>query len=612
VNDDGTGLEDHSAAPTEHELPAVKADDSSGDKTKDLIDTLAQIVYELGNATDRQSLSKSIMKQISRVINADVCGIYLTVPDSNEIQLTGIRGVQAEDEQIPLGHLAAGHITTVVKSNAPFVLHDATSQTTKNHWQLAPGEKIGSQLYVPIFAATRSVGVVACESLAANAFDESQVSKVIFVCRAAAVSFTNSILLVEDFSREMKTLTNRVVDRTAKLERANAELERASGLKDEFLANMSHELRTPMNAVIGLTEAILEGTYGDMTEGQRKSLHTILQSGRHLLSLINDILDLAKIQAGKVEPVIGPVSAAAICRSSIQLIREQSNQKHQKLIVDTISNDIYVMADERHLKQVLVNLLSNAVKFTPPNGRLGVTVKSFEQDKKVVICVWDEGVGISPDDQEQIFRPFQQLDSGLSRWQEGTGLGLSLVKRLTELGGGRIEVTSNPGQGSRFSVTLPLSEVKAVDRKASRPDLRVIRVSSNEYRVLLAEDNAQNVDLLKSYLNARGYKVSVARDGRQALEMATAGDYHVILMDIQMPLMDGLEVTRRVKADPRRSHVPIIGLTALAMPGDRQRCLDAGCDAYLSKPVSLRALLETMERLIANHGDSSLTRDTNR
>ncbi|MEQ2008661.1 MAG: ATP-binding protein [Limisphaerales bacterium] len=382
-------------------------------------------------------------------------------------------------------------------------------------------------------------------------------------------------------------------------------LPRAARLKDEFLANMSHELRTPLNAVLGLSEALLEQVSGPLNERQAKSLRVIHESGAHLLELINDILDLSKIEAGRVDLQLDAVPVEPLCRASLRLVKEAAYRKNLDVKLAVAPGVAAVRADERRLKQVLVNLLSNAVKFTRAGGALGLDVALNAASGAVEFAVWDTGIGMAEEDLGKLFQPFVQLDSGLARHHQGTGLGLALVRRLVELHGGSVSVTSDVGRGTRFTVAIPAGKAapEPVSEKSrpgipSAPATDATASSSTGPLVLLAEDNEANVLTLRDYLEARGYRLLVARDGAEAVALAQTHAPQLILMDVQMPDMDGFGATRRIRALPALRTTPIIALTALAMPGDRERCLAAGADDYLSKPVELRTLAARIAELL--------------
>jgi signal transduction histidine kinase len=405
---------------------------------------------------------------------------------------------------------------------------------------------------------------------------------------------------MDALTEERALLARRVAERTAELSAANAELARAVRLKDEFLASMSHELRTPLNGILGLSEALQEGIYGDLTLKQQESLHTISASGMHLLGLINDILDLAKIGAGKMELTFAPVEVVVVAQASLRLISQMAHQKNLH-VVSSIDTAVGVLqADARCLTQILVNLLSNAVKFTPTGGTIGLEIIGDMAEHVVHSTVWDTGIGIAEDDQARIFQPFVQLDGRLARQYAGTGLGLALVAQMVDLHNGSIAATSIVGQGSRFTVTIPWNEIsvekgEAVDTlPGTDGDAHPPARQTTQTRVLVVEDNPANLAMVADYLSVKGYEVVVAHEGAEAVAQTRETHPDAIVMDIQMPGMDGLEAIRCIRADPTVATVPIIALTALATPTDRKQCLDAGANDYLSKPVSLRSLVKAI------------------
>lgn len=382
------------------------------------------------------------------------------------------------------------------------------------------------------------------------------------------------------------------------LQQAKKQIEEISRLKSEFLANMSHELRTPLNAVIGLSNILLDETFGPLMPKQSEYLKGINSSGEHLLSLINEILDLSKIEAGKEELECATFSLAETLKNSFLLVREKVIKHHIELHSGVSPEVGAFYGDERRIKQIIFNLLSNAIKFTEPGGKVGIT--AFAGDGEVSITVWDTGIGIPEGKKHLLFQPFQQLDSSLSRKHEGTGLGLVLTKKLVEMHGGRITFDSSEGKGSSFTVCLPMkegarTEIKpkaAGDRHRQMP----LPISKT---IMVVEDNEFNMLLASDFLRSKGFSVAEAMDGESALEMIKEAAPDLILMDIQMPGIDGLEVAKRLKAIPATRRIPIIAMTALAMKGDEEMCMKHGCDGYLKKPVNLKEMLEVVNNHLA-------------
>ncbi len=390
------------------------------------------------------------------------------------------------------------------------------------------------------------------------------------------------------------------------LQETNAQLARATRLKDEFLANMSHELRTPLNAILGMSEGLQDEVFGSINLRQLEAVGLIERSGRHLLDLINDILDLAKIEAGKLELEYEWVLVSNLCQNSVVFVKQMAFAKQIQIHtqIDQQINQLWI--DERRIRQVLINLLSNAVKFTPQGGQICLDVRLRESE--ILISVSDTGIGIAPDYLSKLFQPFMQIDSSLSRQHSGTGLGLALVQRIIAQHGGTISVESTLGQGSCFTIHLPLSpqaltSVSINDTNVTfNPEVQETVNSPSAINVghspliLVADDNEGNSKSMEDYLNQKGYQLLLARNGLEAVELAIQHQPDLIFMDIQMPEMDGLEATSHIRSNSATAQIPIVVLTALAFPQDSDRFLATGANEYLSKPVRFKQIIEVIKK----------------
>jgi len=407
---------------------------------------------------------------------------------------------------------------------------------------------------------------------------------------------------IEALQQQQVLLAKQVEDRTTELNSSNIALAQAARVKNDFLAGMSHELRTPLSAILGLSEVLQEGIYGALTTKQVESLKTIEESASHLLAIINDILDIAKIENGHLTLDLQPTYLESLCQGCLRLIKESVHKKSLKISVSFDTLATLVVIDPRRFKQILINLLSNAVKFTPKGGQIGLEIKTNEQLELIHLTVWDTGIGISAADMDRLFEPFVQVDARLARNYEGTGLGLALVRHLVELHGGSITLDSQLGEGSRFTVTLPwqkyLETQLTPEEMQTADENKDTTLDARSPLILLADDNEASMRTYADFLKHLGYRVSMAVDGLEAIAKAQQENPALILMDVQMPCLDGLEATRRIRQQPELKHIPIIALTALAMPGDKERCLEAGVNDYLSKPVSMRELGKTVEQLL--------------
>ncbi len=415
------------------------------------------------------------------------------------------------------------------------------------------------------------------------------------------------VLLCRDITRR-KEDEELLVHRSRELDCANVALEQALRLKDKFLTNMSHELRTPLTVIIGQSEILRDEIHGTLNGPQQKAVRSVENSGRYLLALINDILDLSRIEASMLELYPEMVDVGELCSSCLSFVKQELHHKQQvvSMTLDPFASSL--RADPRRIKQILVNLLVNAVKFTPPGGRVELEVIGYQEEGRICFSVRDTGIGISAVDLERLFTPFVQVESSPAHRYEGSGLGLALVKQLARLHGGSVAVTSEVGGGSRFTVTLPW-EKGSHDRStlpASPSEAVTLTPLSDAPLILVVDDSSATIEMMQQYLTHSTYRVIVASGGAEGVAAAQNDSPALILMDIQMPGMDGLEAISRIRSLPgNRGTVPIIALTALAMRGDRERCLAAGADDYLSKPVSMKNLNIRIRNLLAEVGERS-------
>ena len=399
-----------------------------------------------------------------------------------------------------------------------------------------------------------------------------------------------------------------------RLQEKNRELEEASRMKSEFLANMSHELRTPLNAIIGFSEVLVDGLLGEMTDQQRGFIGDIFSSGKHLLSLINDILDLSKVEAGKMTLDLEPVQISSMFANSLSIIREKAAARNIRLVMDAPKELGSIRGDARKVKQIVYNLLSNAVKFTSEQGEVTLRAsrvgredvgqisettmgRSFplvdnEFNEFLRITVTDSGMGISPDGLERLFKPFSQIDSGLARKFEGTGLGLAMVKLLADLHGGAVAVESEVGKGSSFTVWLPF---RRLEGKVLTPAKALAALTTDVVpgtRVaLVVEDDYKSADLIRVQLEAEGFTVLHAATAETALVLAARQPLALITLDIMLPNMDGWDFLTQIKQTPSLRHIPVV---IISIVSDSAKGVALGAAGVMQKPISRQELYETL------------------
>ena len=414
---------------------------------------------------------------------------------------------------------------------------------------------------------------------------------------AAARDVTEQKAAQEELRRYKDHLEEVVQMRTVDLVLARNAAEAANRAKSVFLANMSHELRTPLNAILGFSNLMRKDAL--LRHELRENLDIINRSGEHLLTLINDVLEMAKIEAGRVELESSAIDLGSLLRDVSDMMHVRAQEKGLQLLVDQSSEfPRYIKGDAARLRQILINLIGNAVKFTEQGGitlRLGVISDTTQH---LLIEVEDTGIGIKPEDQKKLFEPFVQL--GESAMQQGTGLGLTITRQYVQLMGGTISFESAPGKGSIFQVELPLEKLEANDvavpESVAVRDVTALAPGQPEYRILIVEDQIENQLLLTQLMTSVGFQVKIAENGARAVELFQSWQPHLIWMDRRMPVMDGMEATRRIRKLPGGKLVKIVAVTASAFKEQREEMLNCGMDDFVRKPYRFNEIYECMTK----------------
>ncbi len=392
----------------------------------------------------------------------------------------------------------------------------------------------------------------------------------------------------------------------AVLEEALKQAKASNEAKTAFLSNMSHDIRTPMNAIIGFTNLAKQST--DDPEQTGQYLEKILMSSNHLLSLINDVLEMSRIESGKIELDNSPCNLTQIMEDSAEMVRNLAESKNQDLSIDLSKlTDESIICDELRLKQILLNLLSNAVKYTPDNGRIEFSALEKDtaapQRKIYEFHVKDNGIGMSPEFAARVFEAFEREKNSTVSGIQGTGLGMTITRKIVDMMGGTIDVDTAPGKGTEFTV---VTEFEITSEDTRRPKAKPAMSTETDFsgkRLLLVDDMPTNREIAKAILRKIGFIVEEAFDGSQAVSMVEAsapGYYDAVLMDIQMPVMNGYEAAKKIRliADQKLASIPILAMTANAFDEDRKRALEAGMNGHVAKPINIKALMDSLKEVL--------------
>jgi signal transduction histidine kinase/CheY-like chemotaxis protein len=468
-------------------------------------------------------------------------------------------------------HLHETLVGRACLAREPLQVHDLALVERDPHLSVLYAAGWRSLVAVPMLRGGRVVGALVVRRLTPGSFTKETCEILEAFASQSAIALTNARLYQE-------------------LERQSVELAEASRHKSEFLASMSHELRTPLNAVIGFSEVLLEGMFGDLNDRQRDYLQDILSSGRHLLALLNDVLDLSKVEAGQMELEFSTFSGEDALAYGLSLVRERALAHGISLALEVPPGLGSIWADELRFKQVLLNLLSNAVKFTPDGGRVDLRAKLANGELEVTVS--DTGVGIHPEDQARIFNSFQQGGRAAGR-VEGTGLGLTLTKRIVELHGGRMWLRSRPGHGSTFGFAIPQD---GQPEMAAAPVVHEVEpLDDSTPRVVVIEDDASSSALLSLHLEAAGLQPVAVATGEEGLEAVRVHRPVAVVLDIRLPGIDGWDVLAILKGSSDTSSIPVI---VVSMIHDRGKGFALGASDYLVKPVGRVDLLTAIGRVV--------------
>ncbi len=538
------------------------------------LQNLLNLLQAISSETDAPAIASRIVSQMEHIVPCHACSLLLPREDGAFVVAAAAgRDWEARRGQVlPAG---TGLASRAVAKRDAVVVPDL-SQDPTIHTQ---SRETRSMLAVPVLDGASVRGILNFQSKELDAFGRAEIATAQIIATHAEIALSRAHLFQE-------------------IMRRNEELERASRTKSEFLANMSHELRTPLNAIIGFSELLLDEPDESYDPDTRRTyVQTIHQSGHHLLSLINDILDLSKVEAGRMELHLEEVQITDTIEQVLRTVEPLLARKTIRIDANEIEIT-QLVADEGKLKQILYNLLSNAIKFTPDGGH--ITVSATRIDGYVRLTVADTGMGIAPEDQERIFEEFQQLDTGPGRRFEGTGLGLALTRRLTELHGGRIWLESEVGRGSRFHVELPL-QVPSAQATAELPAPTTLPViaspslGNDRPLVLVVEDDPRAANLMAVYLNSGGYRSVIAAAGHDAIEKARVLHPAAITLDVMLPDLQGWEVLRTLKEDEEVRHIPV---AIVSVVDDRHLGYALGAADYFVKPIDRHALLAWLDRYV--------------
>ncbi|NUM80567.1 response regulator [bacterium] len=552
-------------------------------RTREL-EMLFTVSTNLIQTIDLESLLDIVIKSaVTAVPSAEKGAVVLFNEDKTFLEVKaqyGYNGDKIKDVMIRPGE---GYSGIAVLERRNILIPDLWAQTAERYRIASDYENrsIQSAVTAVLQVHDHVIGTISLENgHRTNAFSEDDLKLL--------TTFASQAALAIEHAQFYNTLERKVEDRTHELRELNTKLIEADRLKSEFLANMSHELRTPLNAIIGFSELLIEQVTGPVNAEQLQCLRDIHQSGRHLLQLINDILDLSKIEAGKMELYREDFSISDLLTLVHRTVFPMLERKTQKLIIHNEKSFPFIYGDSNKIKQILINLLSNAIKFSPPGSTITIVTAMRTEGHQPMfeLSVTDQGRGIHEKDQPIIFDEFRQIDGSHTREDSGTGLGLALCKRLIEMHGGKIWVESVVGQGSRFIFQIPQIRLDDESWDSTVPTGNTI---------LIAEDDPQSANYMKKILEIEGYSATVVHRGDEVPDAALVRQPMAIILDIMMPGKDGWEVLRDLKSHPKTAHIPVM---IVSVVDDKDLAYSLHASDYFVKPVDRHQLIRRIKTIV--------------
>ena len=599
---------------------------SPSDKDAHVILNQAKELYRIGvsltSSDNLEDVLNTLLIETARTLGVPAGSVAIYDEKNETLTLKASLGLSPDFTSIkqwrkrPNGltdHILTKRIPTVISNTDEYAFID-NSNIVK--------EGIKSIVAVPLFVNDYIIGVLYINDFSPRDWTEREIEFITLLGIQASYAI-EKFRLIDDIAKKNKELQelnerleDRVIEKTSELVRVNKELEKSSKLKSQFIATMSHELRTPISSVLGFAELLMDETFGHLTEKQKKYVDTIYNSGSHLLQLINNILDIAKIESGQMELRCESFLVPQAIAEVENVIKPLIDKKKQKFTLKIDKNVSIVKADRIKFKQILYNLLSNAVKFTPEGGEIileaevisgsnaykGSSILSIPI-QQLRISVVDTGIGIKKEDQEIIFSEFVQIDSSFSRKFEGTGLGLALTKKFVELQGGNIYVESEEGKGSRFIVVLPLFDFAVIEEETKKflrdkevsDYIDIFEERSKEAPlILVVDDDPSALEMVTLCLVNGGYRIAHARNGDEALKKTRELKPFAVLLDVMLPGKDGWEVLQELKSDPEVKDIPVV---IFSIVDNKDLGFALGASEYLVKPVDKATILKKLEQL---------------